>query len=73
VLRIYASLLLMSIPLLECVLRGPISYNLYKSSWLRGSAAETAKRELISAGPPNFLSSANIPHRVAAARAEYQY
>jgi len=70
VLRIYVSLLLMSIALFECLLRCSIAYDPHSSSWLRGSVAQTADRELQSAGTPNFLSSANTPHRVAAARTQ---
>jgi len=61
VFTIYVSLLLMGIALLGCVFCDPKTYHPHKSPEPRDSAAQTADRELQSAGPPIFLTSVNTP------------
>ena len=63
VFRIYVALLLMGIALLGCVLCDPSTYHPHKSPGPWDSAAQTADRELQSAGPLIFLTSVNTPFR----------
>jgi len=61
VFTIYVSSLQMGIGLLGCVLCDPNTYHPHKSPGPRDSAAQTADRELQSAGPPILLTSVNTP------------
>jgi len=58
---IYVALLLMSNVWLRSVLCNPNIYHPHKSPELRDSAAQTADRELQSAGPPILLTSVDTP------------